>query len=89
MWMRTVLYQLNMMTTNCTRFHEMWESQRPDTWDWWFLTSNATERESTRGMMPEVMYFLHIELLITGEPGLIPLGKYFLHIKLWTVESQD
>ena len=33
--------------------------------------------------MPLVKYFLHIELWIAGEPGLMPLVKYFLHIKLW------
>jgi len=32
--------------------------------------------------MPLVKYFLHIELWIAGEPGLMPLVKYFVHIKL-------
>jgi len=33
-------------------------------------------------MRPLVKYFLHIELWIVGEQGLMPLVKYSLHIKL-------
>jgi len=33
--------------------------------------------------MPLVKYFVHIELWIAGEPGLMPLVKHFLHIELW------
>jgi len=39
--------------------------------------------------MPLAKYFLHIELWITGEPGLMPLVKYYLHIELWIVGESE
>jgi len=75
-WMWTVLYQLYMMTRNCTRFDETQESQRPDAWSQFFLTWNVMEHGRTEGMMPVVNWFLHIELWIVGEPGLMPLVKH-------------
>jgi hypothetical protein len=41
------------------------------------------ERGRARGMISLDKYFLHIELWIAGEPGLMPQVKYFLTIKLW------
>jgi len=82
-WTWTVLYPLYMMTRNCARFHEMWESQRPDAWGQCVLTCNAMEHGRARGMMPLVKYCLHIELWIAGEPGLMPLVEVFLNIKFW------
>jgi len=82
-WMRTVLYQLYMMTRNCPRFYETWESQRRDAWGQFFLTCNAMEHGRAGGIMPLVKYFLHIELLIWREPGLMALGRDFLPIMLW------
>ena len=81
--MRTVLYQLYMMTRNCPRFYETWESQRRDAWGQFFLTCNAMEHGRAGGIMPLVKYFLHIELLIWREPGLMALGRDFLPIMLW------
>jgi len=65
------------MTRNDARFHEMWESQRPDAWGQFVLTCKAMEHGRTEGMMPLVKCFLQIELWIVGEPGLMPLVKYF------------
>jgi len=39
--------------------------------------------------MPLVKYFLHIELWIAGEPGLMTLVKYFLHMELWNVGESE
>jgi len=82
-WMRTVLYQLYMMTRNCARFLETRENQRPDGWGQFIFTCNDMECGRAGDMTPLVKYFLHIELWIAGEPGLMSMGKYFLHIKLW------
>jgi hypothetical protein len=71
------------MIRNCARFHETREGQRPDAWGKIFLTCNAMERGRAGGIIHLVKNFLHIELWIVGEPGLMPLVSYFLHIKLW------
>jgi hypothetical protein len=57
---RTVLYKWYMMTSNCTRFYETRECQRPDSWGQFFLTCNAMERGRAGGIMPLGKYFLHI-----------------------------
>ena len=75
MWTRRVLYQLYMMSRNSTRFHETWDSQRPDAWGQFFLTCTVIEGGRTGGMMPVFEYFLHIELWIAGELGLMQLLK--------------
>jgi hypothetical protein len=41
------------------------------------------ERGRARGIMRLGKYFLHIELLIVGEPRLMPLVRYSQPIKLW------
>jgi len=79
MWMWAVLYQLYMITRNCTRFHETQESQRSKAWGQLILTCNAMECGRAREMMPLVKWFLHIELGIPAKPELVPPVKYVQH----------
>jgi hypothetical protein len=88
MWMQTLLYELYMMSRNCSRFHETHESQRSKARDLLILTSNGMECGRARGMVPLVKQFLHIEMSILAEPELIhPImnvqhtGKITLHNK--------
>jgi hypothetical protein len=84
-WMWTVLYQLFRMQRNWARFYEMRESERTDTWGLYFLTCDAAQCGRARRIIPLVLYFLHLELWISGEPELLPLVMSFLHIKLQIV----
>jgi len=71
MWMQILLYQLYMMSRNCSRFHETQESQRSKARGLFILTSNGMGCGRARGMVPLVKQFLHIEMGILAEPELI------------------
>jgi len=82
-WTPIVLYQLNVMTRNCARFCEVWESRRPDACRQFFSTCNTMEHGRAGGMIPLVKKFLHMELWIAGEPGLRALVTHYPPITLW------